>query len=259
MRTEITSLKNPRIRDLKKLKEKKHRTLQRAFLIEGLRFVREARRQGAKISCYIVSAEETELLDLVGAGEPDDILVVPPEILLELSGTVTPQGIMAAVEMPEPPKAEAIWSGEGLWFYLDEIRDPGNLGTIIRSAHAFSLDGIFLAKGSADPYQDKVLRSTMGSIFQVPLILEAGVDLLEKALADGVSLYLTDLSDAGELKDIQLPPRTIIVIGNEARGVQEAIRALPHSNLYIPMPGGAESLNAAVAASIIMYELRGRG
>lgn len=258
MRTEITSSKNPRIRELKKLKEKKHRADQKAFLIEGLRFVREARLQGAVITSYIVSSSEPELLREVGAQEGDDILVVPPEILAELSGTVSPQGIMARVMMPSERSVGSLVTDDGLWLYLDEIRDPGNLGTIIRSAHAFALDGIILAKGSADPYQDKVLRSTMGSIFKVPLYLDAGIDFLETAQAAGVALYLTDLRDSNELKDIQRPSRCIIVIGNEARGVQEAITALPHSNLHIPMPGGAESLNAAVAASIIMYELCGR-
>ena len=258
MRTEITSSKNPRIRDLKKMKDKKHRTQQNAFLIEGLRFVREARLMGASIISYIISREDLKLLDEVGVTDDEDVLIVPGEILSELSSTVTPQGIMAAVTLPAPLSSSSFLERGGFWLYLDEIRDPGNLGTIIRSAHAFQVDGLILAKGTADPYQDKVLRSTMGSIFKVPLILDAGIAFLEKAAKGGVSLYLTDLHDAGELKDLTFEDSGIIVIGNEARGVQEAIRALPHRNLYIPMPGGAESLNAAVAASIIMYELKGR-
>lgn len=258
MRIELTSSKNPRIRELKKMKEKKYRHERNAFLIEGVRFVREARLQGAIIRSYIISAEEPELQSAVGAGDEDEILVVPSKVLAELSSTVTPQGIMAEVEMPKEMQIGSILMNDGLWLYLDEIRDPGNLGTIIRSAHAFALDGIILAKGSCDPYQGKVLRSTMGSIFKVPLVLDAGIEFLKEATDSGVSLYLTDLTDSGVLKDIEVSPRSIIVIGNEARGVQGTIKALPHNNLHIPMPGGAESLNAAVAASIIMYELLGR-
>ncbi len=260
MREAITSTKNPRIKELRKLKEKKYRTAANVFLIEGLRFVQEALRQHAVIKTILV-AEESMLKDLEQSSDAFadcEILVVSKEVLEDLSATVSPQGIMACVELPAPKSSDEFFSEAGLWFYLDEIRDPGNLGTIIRSAHAFDVDGLILSKGCADPYQDKVLRSTMGSIFRVPLLTEQEPLLLEQLQQKGTSLYLTDLQDAGTLASLKPAENSVIVIGNEARGVCEAIKALPHQNIVIPMPGGAESLNAAVAASLIMYELKGR-
>lgn len=256
MKTEITSHHNPRIKELRKLKEKKQRSSTHTFLIEGVRFIEEALRQNAQIKTLIVSDEA--LLNTLPIDRIPEILIVPPEVISDLASTITPQGIIACVEMPDQISHQAALNGPGLWFYLDEIRDPGNLGTIIRSAHAFNIDGLILSKGCADPYQDKVLRSTMGSIFKVPLLTDQETPLLETLQRSGTELYLTDLSDAGRLSTLTIGARAVIVIGNEAWGVSEAIKALPHKNIRIPMPGDAESLNAAVAASLIMYELKGR-
>lgn len=252
----ITSSQNPRIKELRKLKEKKYRTTATAFLIEGVRFVHEALRQKAAIRTLIVSDEA--LLADIPTGSIPEILLVLPEVIQDLSSTVSPQGIIACVELPPQDSGLDFFKTGSLWFYLDEIRDPGNLGTIIRSAHAFNIDGLILSKGCADPYQDKVLRSTMGSIFKVPLLLDQEPDLLNDLIESGTELFLTDLYDAGDLATIAIGPRTVIVIGNEARGVSDSIKLFPHRNIKIPMQGDAESLNAAVAASLIMYELKGR-
>lgn len=256
IKSTITSLNNPRIKDLRKLKEKKYRLACQEFLIEGSLFVQEALRQKAVIRSLIVSDER--LLDGLTTDPQTEVLIVPYEVIKDLASTVTPQGILACVELPQPVSPQDFFRETGLWFYLDEIRDPGNLGTIIRSAHAFNIDGLILSKGCADPYQDKVLRSTMGSIFKVALLTDQSPQLLSELVVKGTELYLTDLYDAGDLATIEVCDRAIVVIGNEARGVSDEIKALPHKNIRIPMPGGAESLNAAVAASLIMYELNGR-
>lgn len=255
MKTNISSLQNPRIRDLKKLQDKKYRLQQHQFLIEGRRFVEEALRQGASLQTLLYTGED--LLDGLATDGVPEILQVTPQILKELSGTVHPQGIMASVGIPvaDPARFE---QGLGLWLYLDEIRDPGNLGTIIRSAHAFACDGLILSRGCADPWQDKVLRSTMGSIFALPILSDQDPSYLSRRVGEGVRLYLADLTQARPLAAVTPAPSSIIVIGNEAHGVSDRIRALPHQAVRIPMPGGAESLNAAVAASLFLYEFRGR-
>lgn len=255
MKVRIESLYNPRIKELRRLKEKKYRSQSGVFLIEGSRFVREALRQNAVLTAVIAVGEEH--LEGLELPPETDILMVSKEILAELSGTVTPQGIMAAVKIPAGDET-AFQKEQGIWLYLDEIRDPGNLGTIIRSAHAFALDGLILAKGCADPYQDKVLRSTMGSIFCVPLLLDKDPGYLEERIRQGAILYLADLTDASPLPEVRPARQTIIVIGSEAQGVSDMVRDLPHQSIRIPMPGQAESLNAAVAASLVMYEFNGR-
>ena len=262
MISHITSLTNQKIKELRKLKDKKYRTLTRTFLIEGVRFIDEAMRQHAKINCLVME-DELLLKDLkefenYAAAREIDILLVSSEIMKEMSQTITPQGIIAQVEMPEYDH-RLFNQSQGLWLYLDEIRDPGNLGTMIRTAHAFAVDGVILSKGCADPFQDKVLRSTMGSIFKTPLLSDQSIDFLSQQIEEGTKLYLADLENAQLLPGIQPASKSIVVIGNEAHGVSEAIRALPHQSVMIPMPGGAESLNAAVAAALVLYEFKGRG
>lgn len=256
MTTSITSLQNPLIRDLRKLKDKKYRQRERQFLIEGHRFVGEALRQAAAVRTILVT-EDAPLRDLV---IPDsvELIRITPEILRDLTDTVHPQGIAALVDLPAADPA-AFAADRGLWLYLDEIRDPGNLGTIIRCAHAFAADGLILSRGCTDPWQDKVLRATMGSIFRVPLLTDQDPAFLEGRIGSGVRLYLADLAEAAPLPGL-IPARgSIIVIGNEAHGVCDAIRQLPHQSVRIPMPGEAESLNAAVAAALFLYEWKGRG
>lgn len=255
MITSITSLQNPLIRDLRKLKEKKYRQRQRQFLIEGLRFVQEALRQAASVRTILVT--EDALLEALVIPDGVERIRITPEILRDLTDTVHPQGIAALVDLPagEP---SAFASDRGLWLYLDEIRDPGNLGTIIRCAHAFAADGLILSRGCADPYQDKVLRATMGSIFKVPLLTDQDPAFLEDRIQSGARLYLADLAESAPLPGLLPAPHSIVVIGNEAHGVCDAIRQLPHQSVRIPMPGEAESLNAAVAAALFLYEWKGR-
>lgn len=261
MISKVTSLTNQKIKELRKLKDKKYRTLTGTFLIEGVRFIDEAMRQAAKIRCLIV--EDEKLLEdlkefkVYKSAQEVEILLVSPEIMKEMAQTVSPQGMIAQVEIPHLDPV-TFKQEQGLWLYLDEVRDPGNLGTIIRTAHAFAVDGVILSKGCADPYQDKVLRSTMGSIFKTPLLTHQTVDFLSDQIEAGTSLYLADLEHAQPLPGIQPNSKSMVVIGSEAHGVSAAIRALPHQSVMIPMPGGAESLNAAVAAALVLYEFKGR-
>ena len=255
MTTSISSLQNTRIKELRKLKDKKYRMLQRQFLIEGRRFVEEALRQRADVQTVLYT--DAALLERLPLQEVPELIQVSSEIFKDLSDTVHPQGILSCVGIPQADP-DSFCQPAGLWLYLDEIRDPGNLGTIIRSAHAFAASGLILSKGCADPYQDKVLRATMGSIFKVPLLTDQTPEFLAGRIQAGGTLYLADLADSSDLAKTQADPQSIVVIGNEAHGVNEAIRALPHRSVRIAMPGGAESLNAAVAAALFLYEFKGR-
>lgn len=246
----IESPKNERIKELKRLRDQKHTGSEDAFFIEGLRFVTEAHRQGATFMTLLIPMEGELPFDV---SEDTEVLAVSPDVFKSLSGTVQPQPYMALVQRKQQTFPE-----EGLFFYLDEVRDPGNLGTIIRSAHAFNIAGLYLSKGCVDPFSDKVLRSTMGSIFKVPLMLNASLETLEKKQEEGFQLYLTNLHEAKSAKDTKNNQKAIVVLGNEAHGVSSAIQALSHENILIPMPGQAESLNVAVAASILMYEFNAR-
>lgn len=251
----VDSISNKTIIELKKLKDKKYRKLSGSFLIEGERFIKEALIQGADVK-QILFTEETEdsVLKMISSDNSSfQLLKVNGEIIKELTDTVTPQGIIAEVSIPVSNSAELLESGKKL-LYLDRIQDPGNLGTIIRSAHAFSFDGIIMGKGTADPYSDKVLRSTMGSIFKVPIV-DSSVITLDELIKAGFNVLISDLNGSKTIKELTKWKKLVIVIGNEANGVSEVILSLPHESFIIPMKGGAESLNAAVAASIIMYEL----
>lgn len=138
--------------------------------------------------------------------------------------------------------------------FLDGIQDPGNMGTIIRSADAFNIDGIILGDGSVDPYNSKVVRATMGSIFRVPLyVCDNSIGSLESLKNKGFNILATSL-DGMNIYDGDFNNKFICVIGNEANGVSPRILDMADRRIKIPMPGNAESLNAGVAASIIMYE-----
>lgn len=250
----IESLSNKTIVELKKLKDKKYRKQSGTFLIEGERFVKEALIQNAGVKQILFTDEmEETVLNMVSYVHNTFTLIkVTKEIIKELTDTVTPQGIVAEVSIPQI-HPNIILEGRRL-LYLDRIQDPGNLGTIIRSAHAFSFEGIIIGKGTVDPYSDKVLRSTMGSIFKVPII-DSTVISLDIIIEDGFKVLISDLSANKTLKEVANDLKFIVVIGNEANGVSGEILSKPHESFIIPMPGNAESLNAAVAASIIMYEL----
>lgn len=247
---EINSAQNPTFKELRKRLRTKGVSPQGGFFIEGFRFVKEARRQGASFKTLVVN--QPDLLDEVRDLEPEQSLVLPDHLFAKLSQTVSPQGILAEVKLPDQTMS---FPEEGFFLYLDEIQDPGNLGTIIRSAHAFNLAGILLSKGSCNPYDGKVLRATMGSIFRVPLKLDQTPEDLMAYKERGFEIMASDLAASQTPESFPKSTKRILALGNEARGLSNEVLALAQSRVIIPMPGQAESLNVAVAASILMYLL----
>ena len=251
----ITSAKNPMVQRLRELKNAKARRESGLFLVEGEVMIREAMKCGLKIR-EIVADETREAF----AGEFSGFAraaIVTRSLLESICDTKTPQGVCAAFEIPAPICPEEL---PDRIVALDGVQDPGNVGTIWRTADAAGFQGILLGSGSADPLSPKVMRSAMGSGFRLPF---AHAEKLAESLLElrrrGYYVFASDLSGADFYSRPDSGEKFVLVIGNEARGISDAVREAADCRVKLPMRGGAESLNAAVAAGIMMYELmRGR-
>ena len=244
----ISSLKNPRVLLWRSLKERKGRKETGCFLVEGRKMVAEALTSGFPVEAVLV--DESRLPELA---PPDDIDVyaLPEHVLAAICDTRTPQGVAAVVRMTEPPRA-----GRRL-VALDGVQDPGNVGTIIRTADAAGFDGVLLSGHCADAYSPKVLRATMGSVFRMNArVTDDLPGELEALKAQGYAVISSQLDGepfGAAARSISEP--FALVIGSEGNGVSEPVRNLATHRVALPMRGGAESLNAAVAAGIMMYGL----
>lgn len=253
---EISSSKNDHYKEIVKLKQKKYRHRTSSFLIEGIKMVKHAALQGEEILQLLYCPDLIEdhvlqsILDLLPVNV--QIISVAKIPFEDLSDTVNSQGVIAMLKMPLPLTE---LDSEGLYLALDRIQDPGNLGTMIRTADAAGFSGLIYSKGTVDPYSEKVLRSTMGSIFSLPLMAcEDLASTLNASKAKGLQILCTSLEDSQDYTACNYQNGSIIVIGNESQGVSEEVFQEATVRIKIPIYGQAESLNAAVAAAIIMYE-----
>ena len=244
----LTSLKNPKVQLWRSLKDRRARRETGLFLAEGRKLTDEALRSGWPVRAVLLREGE-ECPDL----PPElPVYLLPEHILAAVCDTKTPQGVAAVVGLPEGGDTVP----RGLWVALDNVQDPGNVGTILRTADAAGFRGALLSADCADPFSPKVLRATMGSLFHLPLRV---VQDLPAALAElrraGFSVLSTELGGEPFYARQGVGPDAALVIGNEGNGVSPAVRAEATHHLSLPMRGRAESLNAAVAAGIMMYEL----
>nr|WP_040981777.1 RNA methyltransferase [Oceanobacillus jeddahense] len=243
----ITSVKNEKIKTLKKLHQRKYRKQTNTFLIEGTHLIEEALVSNW-VTKEIIISEEASVPE---AADNVPIIKVTKQVFKELSFTASPQGIMAVVEM----KKEDGVSGEVI-VLLDAIQDPGNLGTIIRTADAAGTEGIILGDGCVDLYNDKVIRATQGSIFHLP-IMHADVEEAAARLKEAdYNIWATALEKAENYKELSIPPKTAIIFGNEGAGVKESLLETADERVTIPILGKAESLNVSIAAGILLYYLK---
>lgn len=243
----LTSAKNPQIVKLKGLKNRAARLEAGLYLVEGIKMAREAAsRPGLAHSLYVT--EETLPL-FEGADCP--ITLCAEHVLAALCDTRTPQGVVCAVHLPDPgtdPGRRII--------VMDGVQDPGNVGTILRTADAAGFTGALLSAACADPYSPKVLRATMGSIFRMPIRTVPDLpEALETLKAQGFSVLSSQLDGEPFFERKNVKEQFALIIGNEGNGVSEAVKAVATHRLALPMRGGAESLNAAIAAGIMMYDL----
>lgn len=244
----VTSRQNSTVQHIKKLaSNRKYRRQAGEFLCEGPKMWAEAMRWGWSVSTLLTS-EESILREYEGT--PARSLLVSPELLSYTADTETPQKLLFTCRMPELP--EALPGGRLL--VLDGVQDPGNVGTVWRTADAFGMDALVLLPGCADPWSPKVVRATMGACFRLP-VLSCALEELTALLADGnIPLYATALREnTQDIRTVDLS-RAAVVIGSEGAGVSDRVLEQCEKTLKIPMRERCESLNAAMAAGIVLWE-----
>ena len=253
----ITSSSNNKIKQVIQLKKKaKARAQAGLFLVEGIKMVEEARNVGLQ-EVFVSESREKELVSQHGMLLQNlSYEVVSDKLFGEMSDTVTPQGILATVKMPSYTIEEILQKPSGHVVLLENLRDPGNLGTIIRSAEGAGATGVILSKECADIFNPKVTRSTMGSIFRVPFCyVEDFIETLWQVKNQGFTLYAAHLQGTKAYEVFNYTKPCGFLIGNEANGLTNESSSLADTLIRIPMSGQVESLNAAIAASILMFEV----
>lgn len=249
----ITSAQNAKIKRIRRLQDKsKARTKEHAFVIEGVRLVEEALRWGwaPEIVLYTSGLDERgfQVVDQFRA-QGIQVIQTSPEVMQAASDTETPQGLLAVLPLqgqPLPRKLDFV-------LIPDAIRDPGNLGTLLRSALAAGVDLVLLPPGTADPHSPKVIRAAMGAHFRLPILKTSWQEIKEKIKSLHVFVAEAEKGIPHTKADLAQP--LALVIGNEAHGPGPEVQQLADDWLHIPMPGGAESLNAAIAGSVLMFEV----
>lgn len=236
-----TSTDNKKIKDIKKLHTKKYRDGKGLFLTEGQHLVLEAYKTG-HLKTLILDQDQLFPLDI-------ETIYVSNNILNYISTLSTPSHVMGICQKKEPPKE---WGNRVL--LLDEIQDPGNLGTIIRSAVAFHIDTIILSKNCADIYNEKTVRASQGMIFHIDLDVQDLNETIEKLKQEKYKIYGTKVTYGTNVKDIEKTEKIAIIMGNEGVGVKEHLLDQCDEHIYINMNEPCESLNVGVATSIILYE-----
>lgn len=253
----ITSKDNEIIKHVKKLKEKKYREEYNEFIVEGTKMIQEAIDEKVNIKQIIICDDCKNQgaipNDLMYEIAKMNCIYVSEKVFNTITDVVNPQGIMAIVEKPINSENKIDFEASN-FLILDNIQDPGNMGTILRTADSLNLKQIIISKGSSDIYNLKVVRSTMGAIFRVKVIeTEDLVKTIKELKKHKIKIYATDLNTDKSIYAVDYN-KSAIVIGNEANGVSENVLKEATERIKIPMIGKTESLNAAVATSIIMYE-----
>jgi len=254
----ITSIKNPAIQLVRELlAQKKRRDQEQAFVVEGIRLAEEALSAQYVPTLLLFSAQISERGEQIISNlksQPIQIEEVDPQLLDRVSDTQTSQGLL--IVFKKPPIIQSS-SGEPV-LVLDNMRDPGNLGTILRSACAFGFQTVLLTPGSVDPYSPKVLRAGMGAQFKIAMDFKNASEIRQfckTGRAEKLEILLADGQATEPCWEVDFSQALCLIIGGEAFGAEPDIRAIIDRNVLIPMQANNESLNAAMAASILMYEV----
>ncbi|MCR1935360.1 TrmH family RNA methyltransferase [Clostridium tepidum] len=251
----ISSKDNQLIKEIRKLREKKYRVQNQQFIIEGFRFFEEALKSNSNIDKVFIEEKSLnklkELYKKYSIKDNIDTYIVSYSVLKNISNTENPQGIVAVINYF---KKESLDLENGFYILVDKVQDPGNMGTIIRTAHAAGALGIITTKGTVDVYNEKTLRSTMGSIFYIPIIEDDNLNKVRFLQQNGFRLLISSLDTNNNFYDVNMTENMIIAVGNEGNGISEDLNNISDIKVKIPMPGLAESLNVAVACSIMTFE-----
>ena len=240
----ITSVNNNHIKELCKLKEKKYRDSTNTYLIEGEHLIYEAYKEGILL----------EVLPLIGEDFSMDsrITFISRDVMKKLSSTDSIPNVIGVCKKKEEKEV-----GNKI-LILEDIQDPGNLGTIIRSSLAFGIDTIVLSPKTVDLYNSKVVRSTQGMMFHINIIVRELIPFIKELKTNNYVIYGTKVDNGVNVKDIDKKDKYALIIGNEGNGMSSNVESLCDKNLYIDMDKRVESLNASVAASILLYEMRNK-
>lgn len=239
----ISSLENKEIKRLIKLNEKKQRDIDNEFLVEGEHLVEEAYK--SNLLKKIILIEENDNYSSI------DKIVVTKEIMKKLTTLDTPPNIIGLCR-----KKKEIEIGNKV-LILDDIQDPGNLGTIVRSAVAFNIDTIILSNNTVDLYNNKTIRSTQGMLFHINIVRKELKEEIKRLKDNLYTIYTTDVESGKDIKKINVPKKYALIMGNEGNGVSLDIKQLADEKIYIKTNKSVESLNVGVATSILLYELGG--
>jgi TrmH family RNA methyltransferase len=250
----ITSLTNPKVKHVRALTRKKERYATQQFVVEGVRLIEEALK--ARIVPLLVlhtpniegDARARPLLERLRA-VTSEVFAVSDEVMRAMAATETPPGIAAVT----PFVALPLLAQPQFVLILDAVRDPGNVGTILRSARAAGVDAVFFAHGTADPYNDKVVRAAMGAHFAVPLRV-ASWGMIADALREVPRVYLADARGEMAYARADWSRPVALIVGGEAEGASDDAKKIATARVSIPMHGGVESLNAAMAATVLLFE-----
>lgn len=244
----IESNQNKIIKEVNSLKAKKERDKTGLFILEGKRLVDEIPNSW-EIK-YLLKAESySEDINF------ENVYTVKDSLFEKISETVNPQGILAVCHIKEFDVTNVDYSNSPFFVVLENVTDPGNIGTLIRTADAAGADGIFLSKGCVDIYNPKVIRATMGSIFHLPIYRNLNLmDLMEDFKNNNVKTLAAHLKGTSTPYKVDMTTACAVIIGNEANGLSDEISEMASDLVKIPMPGKAESMNAGIAGGILIYE-----
>ena len=255
----ISSPNNSIVKEAASLKEKKYRDTLGLFLVEGPNLVKELLDQGGKARFIFLKAgagAEAQEIALKAEGLAA-VYELSPDVFSKIASDKSPQGIVAVAEKKTiGPEEFFRETGNKDLLVLDRLQDPGNVGTLMRTAEALGFGGALLIKGTADPYQPKAVKAAAGSVLRFPFIFcEDGKEAVSLLKAAGKKLYAACMTGSVCVRTADIKENAAIVLGNEGNGVSDELIAASE-RLYIPMDGGTESLNAAAAGTIIMYEAK---
>lgn len=261
---EITSRQNPRLKTLLALKSRKGRREQCRFLAEGLRLLSEIQNTPEKLLELWIAYEKTQTVEGIewtdfARSNDIPVFVMPEQLFNELSDTVTSQGFVGVMRLPQIDLDRFLGVGKFKGLLPDGIQDPGNLGTIIRTAEAMGFSFILIPQGTTDPYGEKAVRASMGSVFHIPVVhsnnIAADLQLLKDAHYE-IAGALLESSTASH--ETVFGDRLVLTVGSEGAGISKGIREMLDYSVHIPMTGRVESLNAASAVAMLAYELQRR-
>lgn len=244
----LTSVQNDKVKNWRKLQKRKERLNSGTFLVEGYHLIEEAWKSEWDIEEIIVQQGS----EIPAWCKDFSVVEVSELVFNHIAQTKTPQGIAAVIAMAQPAKIAG-----NCVLLIDGIQDPGNLGTMIRTADAAGFDAVLLGNGTVDLYNDKVIRSTQGSLFHISTFQVNLLEEISQLKAGGFNIWATALTNAKTYNTLGVSEKVALIVGNEGAGIQDSLLQAADTVVTIPIHGKAESLNVSVAAGILMYYIKG--